>query len=95
MTDQIDIVIPVFNEAENIEPVLRALVAHVRTPFLVLICYDMDSDNTLPVCRDFSARHRVAIGYVKNPCLGPHSAVVAGFPPNPAPGVSLFPAYDS
>ena len=42
MADQLDIVIPVFNEAENIEPVLRALVTQVKTPFRVLICFDMD-----------------------------------------------------
>ena len=94
MADQIDFVIPVFNEAENIEPVLTALVAHVRTPFRVLICYDMDSDNTLPVCRDFASRNQVAIEYVKNPGRGPHSAVVAGFRASQAPAVLVIPADD-
>jgi dolichol-phosphate mannosyltransferase len=94
MADQVDIVIPVFNEAENIEPVLRALTTHVKTPFRVLICYDMDSDNTLPVCRDFAARQPIAMNYVKNPGRGPHSAVVAGFRFSEAAAVLVLPADD-
>ena len=39
-TPELDIVIPVYNEGDNIRPVLESFRAHLRTPFRVLICYD-------------------------------------------------------
>jgi dolichol-phosphate mannosyltransferase len=46
----LSIVVPVFNEAENITPVLRNLVAAVKAaPYEVLIVYDFDADTTVPV----------------------------------------------
>ena len=48
---ELDIVIPVYNEGENILPVLESFNRHVKTPCRVLICYDQESDNTLPVVR--------------------------------------------
>ena len=50
MTLALSIVVPVYNEAENITPVLRNLVAAVAaTPYEVLIVYDFDADTTVPV----------------------------------------------
>jgi len=46
----LSIVVPVYNEAENITPVLRNLVGAVKTaPYEVLIVYDHDADTTVPV----------------------------------------------
>ena len=46
----LSIVVPVYNEAENITPVLRNLVGAVKAaPYEVLIVYDFDADTTLPV----------------------------------------------
>jgi len=39
---ELDIVIPVYNEGENIVQVLDSLRRSVTTPFRVLICYDHD-----------------------------------------------------
>jgi glycosyltransferase involved in cell wall biosynthesis len=89
---QLDIVIPVYNEAENIRGVLKSLKEHVRSPFRVLICYDMDSDTTLPVAREYSGD--MAIEFVKNPSRGPHAAVMAGLRASQAPAVLVFPADD-
>ncbi len=44
----ISIVVPVFNEAENIQPFLRDLEEHVREPHETLIVYDFPEDSTLP-----------------------------------------------
>lgn len=52
----LSIVIPVYNEAENITPVLRGLAAAVRSaPLEVLIVYDFDGDTTVPVVRRLQA----------------------------------------
>src|SRR5262245_751272 len=44
----ISIVVPVFNEAENIQPFLRELEPHLRQPQETLIVYDFPGDSTLP-----------------------------------------------
>lgn len=51
MQELIQIVMPVFNERENIRGVLSDLRARVKTPFRVLIVYDFDEDNTLPAAK--------------------------------------------
>ena len=48
---ELSIVLPVYNEAENIVPVLRGLEAVVRTPHEVLVIYDFEADTTVPVVR--------------------------------------------
>lgn len=88
----LDVLIPVYNEADNIAGVLDSLRRHVTTPFRVLICYDHDDDNTLVALKDYSAGFE--IGFVKNPGRGIHSAVVAGFRASTAPAVLIFPADD-
>jgi glycosyltransferase involved in cell wall biosynthesis len=44
----ISLVVPVYQEAENIQPFLRDLEAHVREPHETLIVHDFPEDNTLP-----------------------------------------------
>ncbi len=46
------IVIPAYNEAENILGTLDAIDAHVRTPVRIYIVYDFDADTTVPVIRE-------------------------------------------
>lgn len=53
MTDalapELAIVLPVYNEGEAVEPVLRALSAGVATPHELIVVYDFDGDTTVPV----------------------------------------------
>src|SRR5437870_3668224 len=44
----ISIVVPVYQEAANIQPFLRDLESQVHEPFETLIVYDFPEDNTLP-----------------------------------------------
>jgi glycosyltransferase involved in cell wall biosynthesis len=44
----ISLVVPVFNEADNIQPFLRDVEREVREPHEVLIVYDFPEDSTLP-----------------------------------------------
>jgi len=50
-TPQLSVVLPVYNERENVEPVLRGLERAVRTPHEIIVVYDFDEDTTLPVVR--------------------------------------------
>jgi glycosyltransferase involved in cell wall biosynthesis len=46
---ELAIVLPVYNEGEAVEPVLRALSAGVTTAHELVVVYDFDEDTTVPV----------------------------------------------
>jgi glycosyltransferase involved in cell wall biosynthesis len=46
---ELAIVLPVYNEGEAVEPVLRALSRAVATPHELVVVYDFDEDSTVPV----------------------------------------------
>ncbi len=43
--------LPVYNEGEAVEPVLRGLAAAVKTSHELVVVYDFDEDTTVPVVR--------------------------------------------
>jgi len=95
MASQLDIVIPVYNEGENIVAVLRALAGAVQTPARVLICYDHEADDTLPAVRGNPDAHAgLPVEFVRNPGRGAHAAVMAGFAASTAPLIVVYPADD-
>ena len=46
---EVAVVLPVYNEGEAVEPVLRALSGSVTTPHELVVVYDFDEDRTVPV----------------------------------------------
>ena len=90
----LDIVIPVYNEGDNILNVLNALCRATSTPFRVLICYDDESDDTLEALKDFEDT-RCEIVTVRNRGRGAHGAVVTGFGEGDAPAAIMWPADDT
>jgi len=90
---ELDIIIPAYNEKENIVSVLDSLHEHVKTPYRVLICYDLDEDTTLEAIADYP-KDRMEIVLVKNPGSGPHSAICAGLELTTAPAVVTHMADD-
>jgi glycosyltransferase involved in cell wall biosynthesis len=46
---ELAIVLPVYNEGDAVEPVLRALAAGVHTLHEIVVVYDFDADTTVPV----------------------------------------------
>lgn len=65
---QLSVVMPVYNEADNIRLVLGDFAASVRTPHEILVVYDFDDDTTVPVVRELQAEmpavrlHRNSLG---------------------------------
>ena len=53
--NHIQVIIPVYNESDNILNTFRQLSDKVRTAYAVLIIYDFDGDNTLPVVKEYIA----------------------------------------
>jgi len=46
---EVSVVLPVFNEGEAVEPVLRALDAAITAPHELIVVWDFDGDTTRPV----------------------------------------------
>lgn len=90
---ELDIIIPVYNEAGNIVPVLRSLRDHVSPPFRVFIGYDRDDDDTLPAIQ--AEPLGLDIELVKNTGRGAHGAIVTGLTRSQAPAVLVFLADDT
>jgi dolichol-phosphate mannosyltransferase len=59
-------VCPVYNEADNIGRQLDELAAKVNVPAELVIVYDFDEDNTLPVVRERIPGFRFPIRLVRN-----------------------------
>jgi glycosyltransferase involved in cell wall biosynthesis len=65
--DSLQIAIPVYNEAGNIAHTLEQLEAMVTVPHRILIIYDFDEDDTLPVVKEFIREQKAEnIFLVKN-----------------------------
>ena len=65
----ISIVVPVYNEADNILPLLEAVRSLLVSPHETLVVYDFDEDSTLPPARRFGEQYP-ALRLVKN-TIGP------------------------
>ena len=48
---ELSIVLPVYNEGEAVEPILRHLSRAVTTPHELVVVYDFEGDTTVPVVR--------------------------------------------
>lgn len=55
-TAAVDFVMPVYNEGPNIQHALEAIDRGVALPKRVLVVYDFDEDDTLPVLRELAPR---------------------------------------
>lgn len=86
---EVSIVLPVFNEADNIVPTLEGIEALVKTPHEVLVVYDFDADTTVPVVRALQPR-MPAVRLHRND-LGPGvlNAMRAGMAEARAPSVVI------
>ena len=51
MTDNLDILVPVFNEDQEINTTLELLLNNVKCSYNLNICYDYDEDPTLDIIK--------------------------------------------
>jgi glycosyltransferase involved in cell wall biosynthesis len=73
----LNVVVPVYNEAENFPRFYESIRASVRTPYQILVVYDRDEDTTVPVATEIAARDpRVKL--VKNDFRGVLGALKTG-----------------
>src|SRR5678815_1185414 len=90
---ELDVVVPVYNESQNIHRVLGAFATDVRSALRVLIVYDRDDDDTLPALHTH-APYPFEVETVKNRGRGVFGAVTTGFRSATAPAILVWPADD-
>ena len=62
----LDIVVPVYNERENIENLLNQIESRIKTNKRLTIVYDCEDDNTLPVVKEIRSKYNFPICLKKN-----------------------------
>ena len=76
----LDIIIPVYNEAENIERCLLEIAQKVTVPMRVMVVFDFKEDNTIPVVEKLSPNLPFQVKLVHNNLgRGPMNAIKKGF----------------
>jgi dolichol-phosphate mannosyltransferase len=78
---QLQISIPVYNEAENILGVLKEIEKDISTPHRINIIYDFDKDTTIPIVKEYIREKNLDnINLVKNQYgKGALNAIRTGF----------------
>ena len=76
--NELDILIPVYNEDEIIVKTLKNIFSIVKYDYRVLICYDFDEDPTLKIIKKNFPNNSKII-FVKNFSSGFNNALISGF----------------
>lgn len=78
--NKLSVVIPVYNEAENIKKTLHNLITHAALIQEVIIVYDLDNDTTVPVVQAIKHEYIFPLCLVKNMYgRGALNAIKTGF----------------
>ena len=90
---KLDIIIPVYNEDENIVRLLKTLENEIACSFRILICYDSESDKTLKYVKNTNVINKEIL-LIKNPKRGPNSAIIQGINSSKAEIILIYMADD-
>lgn len=75
----LSVIVPVFNEKDNFEHLYKEVQRHIKQDKRLLVVYDFDEDNTLPIARKI-AKKDPNVQLVKNTIgRGPLNAIKSGF----------------
>jgi glycosyltransferase involved in cell wall biosynthesis len=86
---ELAIVMPVYNEGDAVEPVVRALTAGVATSHELVIVYDFDGDTTVPTIARLAAEIPTVRGLRNDLGRGVLKAMQAGIAGTTAPYVLI------
>ena len=90
---KLDIIIPVYNEGQNIISLIKKIENEVICDFQILICYDNESDTTLNFLKNNdSIKSKILL--IKNPKHGPNSAIKEGINSSEAEIILVYMADD-
>jgi dolichol-phosphate mannosyltransferase len=86
---ELSVVLPVYNEGEAVEPVLRAMSAAIATPHELVVVYDFDGDTTVPVVARLTAEIPGLRGLRNDLGRGVLNAMKAGIDGTSAPYILI------
>jgi len=89
-----DIIIPVFNEGENIIELIKYLNNSSKNILRIYICYDFEQDTSVHAIKNSEYANNQNIILLKNFFAGPCEAVKTGFSQSQADAVIVYPADD-
>ena len=89
----LEIIVPVFNEAEKILKLMEFFKSNIKTKFRVLFFYDLETDDIFEYKEKFK-EFDFEIILIKNPSRGPCSAIKEGFKSGNSDCVIVYPADD-
>jgi glycosyltransferase involved in cell wall biosynthesis len=75
----LNIITPVFNEAENFPALYEAVKKHIKTPHRLIVVYDFDEDSTVPVARKYAGKDKSVVLRKNTIGRGALNALKSGF----------------
>lgn len=66
MNQPLTVVIPVYNEGENFGRLWQEVTRHLSFPFIALVVYDFEADNTLPVVERILSQGETRLRPIRN-----------------------------
>lgn len=78
-TPLLHIVTPVYNEGENFAQLYKHVTKLVKTPHKLVVVYDFDEDNTVPVVKKYQNNDKNLILHKNNRGRGALNALLSGF----------------
>ena len=81
MYGSINIVLPVYNEGDNIAGTLAEIQKKINAPYQIFVVYDFDEDNTLPAIKNYLGNgHNIPLTLARNRYgRGALNAIKTGF----------------
>lgn len=73
------IITPVYNEAENFPALYEAVKKNIKTPHELVVVYDFDKDNTVPVVRKYAKKDKSLKLHKNTISKGALNALRSGF----------------
>ena len=90
--NELDILIPVFNEDEIIVKTIKNILSTVKCNFRILICYDYDEDPTIKIINENFNSNKIF--FIKNFSRGFNNALKSGFNNSKSDAVLIYMADD-
>jgi dolichol-phosphate mannosyltransferase len=73
------IITPVFNEGDNFPELYKEVKRHIKTPHKLVVVYDFDKDNTVPVVKRYQKKDKDLILHKNTIGRGALNALLSGF----------------
>lgn len=73
------IISPVYNEADNFPALYKEIKKYIKTPHQLVIVYDFDEDNTVPVVKKYQKKDKQIVLHKNQRGRGALNALLSGF----------------